>query len=162
LTSKNGGAREARTSEGKGQNTGEREVRFRWAHRVASLEKLESNLRGDGVNCESLMTRRIRNRQLRGVVYVARHVADHIEFDFQEKKKYSNVATGNWQSRPAGKRSNPLANPLPSGTGRGMAKGTDSSHRTLTRVTCDRHTAVSRQPVAFPTLSPDDMGKLEF
>jgi hypothetical protein len=31
-----------------------------------------------------------------------------------------------------------------------MGKGTDSSHRTLTRVTRDRHTAVSRQPVTNP------------
>lgn len=46
----------------------------------------------------------------------------------------------------------PAANPLPLGTGGGVAKGMDTYTPTYTLKTCDHHTVMSHKPVMNPTL----------
>ena len=48
----------------------------------------------------------------------------------------------------------PVTNPVPAVTVHGVDKGTESQHRTRTRMTRDCYTAVLRIPVTNPSANP--------
>jgi hypothetical protein len=72
--------------------------------------------------------------------------AGHMSCEMMRKIVHENPGV----DRAGLKHSDPQANPLPAVTGRGVARGSDIEHRTRTRVTRDRDTAVSRIPVTNP------------